>query len=298
MRIAILMHGITGGTDKFGIGKSVPLELSHGHLKQHVLDVNEDHDIDIFMHSWSEEDKEELLKIYEPVRHVIEPQIIFNFKYTVGDPNKKGNPFDKAGAPNRADFGYYYGQYQGLDNLRFHSFFSRWYSAKAVNDLKINYEVKNGFKYDFVFLTRYDLAYLEDIKFSDYDKEKFYVIGPDNPGIGYNDLWFFSDSEKMNHFCTLYDGIKTIGCFQNKHHGNHFFAREWANYTGLSKHVEFIFNRPWDSYQTKKDQAEGRDVGPSPPIRRWYDLEVPSPHGDMQKLREHIIKTSKRTISS
>ena len=65
----------------------------------------------------------------------------------------------------------------------------------------------------------------------------------------------------------------------------------------MHKNVEFVFNRPWNSHQTKKDLAEGRDVGPAPPVRRWYDLEESTPRSDMQRVREQILKVSERTIS-
>ena len=291
------MHGNAGSTDKFNTGKDVPIELAHRHLKKHILEANEDHDVDIFMHSWSTDHEKELLELYNPTDYIIEPQIIFDFEYSVGNPNKKGNPNDESGLPNRADFGHYFGFYKGLDNLRFHSMFSKWYSAKIANDLKIKHEEKNGFTYDYVFLTRYDLAYIVDIKFSEYNKDKFYVIGPDNPGVGYNDLWFFSDSKKMDVFCKIYDFVKKIKHFPHKHVGNHFLARRWVHESNLNKNVEFVFNRPWDSHQTKEDLAAGRDVGPAPPVRRWYELEELTPQTDMQRVREHILNISKRTIS-
>ena len=75
MKIAILMHGITGATDKFGTGTNVPVHLSHEHFKKHILDANKEHDVDVFVHSWSTEAKEELLELYNPVDHLIEPQL-------------------------------------------------------------------------------------------------------------------------------------------------------------------------------------------------------------------------------
>ena len=296
MKIAILMHGITGATDKFGTGTNVPVRLSHEHFKKHILDANKEHDVDVFVHSWSTEAKEELLELYSPVDHLIEPQIIFDFEYTVGDPNRKGNPNDESGLSNRADFGHYFGTYRGLDNIRFHSMFSKWYSAKIANELKCKHEEENGFKYDFVFLARLDLAYIVDITFSEYSKEKLYVIGPDNPPIGYNDLWFFSDSKKMDVFCNMFDYIKNIKHFAHKHCGNHYQVRRYVHATGLNNDVEFVFNRPWNSHQTKKDLAEGRNPGPSPPVRRWYDLEEITPNSDMQTLRQQILETAEKKV--
>jgi hypothetical protein len=296
LKIAILMHGITGTVDKFGTGGNLPVKLSHDHFKEHILEANKEHQIDVFMHSWSTEDEEGLKNLYNPINSLIEPQIIFDFEYTVGDPNKKGNPNNTSGLPNRADFGHYFGTYRGLDNLRFHSMYSKWYSAKIANELKSKYEEENGFKYDFVFLTRYDLAYIKDIKFSNYNKDKFYVIGPDNPGIGYNDLWFFSDSLKMDVFADMYYYLTKIKHFDNKHQGNHWHARNYVTLTGLCNYVEFIFNRPWDCSQHKKDFLEGKEVGPSPPVRRWYEMEEITPNSDMEVVRQNILKVAKKKI--
>jgi hypothetical protein len=289
MKIAILMHGIAGTSDKFGTGKELPVNLSHKHFMKHILDANKDHDVDVFMHSWSVDREKELLELYEPKRHKIEPQIIFDFEYTVGNPDVEGGDF------NRADFGHYYGKYKGTDNLRFHSMFSKWYSAKKANSLKESYETQNGFKYDFVFLTRYDLAYITDIKFSDYNKEKFYVIGPDSAN-GYNDLFFFSDSGKMNVFCNLFNVVKEIKHFPHKHIGNHFLSKQWIRESGLINNVEFNFERPWHSNQTRKEYDQGIPVGPAPPIRRWYDLEESTNAEAMQEVRDHIHDVSKKRI--
>ena len=63
------------------------------------------------------------------------------------------------------------GKFKGLDNLRFHGLFSRWYSAKAANNLRLVYEKQQDFEYDFVMLTRYDLAYNVDFDFSKFSTE-------------------------------------------------------------------------------------------------------------------------------
>ena len=39
--------------------------------------------------------------------------------------------------------------------------YSRWYSTKKVIELKKKYEIKNNFKYDLVFLTRLDWAFIK-----------------------------------------------------------------------------------------------------------------------------------------
>ena len=62
MKIAILMHGSTGTADKFNTGSKIPVGLSYEHFKKHILDVNSKHQVDVFMHSWSTEDKDELVQ--------------------------------------------------------------------------------------------------------------------------------------------------------------------------------------------------------------------------------------------
>ena len=50
---------------------------------------------------------------------------IFDFEYIVGDPDGPGGEINR----------WKDGKFKGLDNLRFHSLFSRWYSAMKVNHI-------------------------------------------------------------------------------------------------------------------------------------------------------------------
>ena len=177
MKIAILMHGITGRADKYGTGSDLDCSLAHKHFKKHILDINEH--VDVFYHTWSKQYEKILKELYAPKDYIAEEQIHFDFEYTVG-PGAGGE-----------------GTFRGIENLRFHSFFSRWYSAQQANLLKKKYERENGFKYDIVMLTRFDLAYLVNFNFSVCNKEQFHVIGPDGGETGFNYLWFFSSSEKI-----------------------------------------------------------------------------------------------------
>ena len=101
---------------------------------------------------------------------------------------------------------------------------SRWYSNKRVLDLVSEHEKKVGFNYDYVFVTRLDVAFFSDLIFSNYDPSYFYV-GYRNQGVDfpskfewkgntdkhddvYNDLWYFSNSKNMRSFSTLYNNLK------------------------------------------------------------------------------------------
>lgn len=282
MKVAILMHGLAGKTDKYGTGENLDTSLSFKHLKKHIIDVN-NAQIDFFMHSWSVDQEHNLKTLYKPKESVFENQIIFDFSYTVGNPNGPG------GESNR----WVDGNFKGVDNLRFHSMFSRWYSAKAVNDLKKKYESESGEVYDFVMLTRYDLAYVTDFVFSNFSKEKFYAIPPSDPHHGLQDLWFITDSKKMDVFCEMYDWIKKIKYFPHKFTHSHWLSRKYLEHTGLIHDLNFFGPpRPWDAGKA------GLKQGSSPLVRDYYELACSTSDEDMAKVRNEIKATANKVAKN
>ena len=251
MKIAILMHGSIGRTDKYGTGRTIPLQICKKHFEDKILKVNDKANIDVFMHSWSYEFEDELKHTFRPIKSIIEPQIIFDFEYVVGDPNGLGGEIIR----------WRDGKFKGLDNLRFHSLFSRWYSAKVVNDLKIEHEKENNFEYDMVMLTRPDLAYLVDFDFFKMDKSKLY--------------------------------LKSIKHFPGKFTHSHYYARKFLIDSGLYANKQFFGSeRPWGQAMITAKS------GPSPCVRHHYDLQDMTPDEDMAKVREYIKKVSVRTITN
>ena len=284
-RIAILLHGQAGTADKYGTGSKIDVSLSHKHFAKHILKANEN--VDVFMHSWSEDRKEVLLDLYNPACHYFEPQITFDFEYIVGDPKGQGGEINR----------WRDGKFKGLDNLRFHALFSRWYSAKKANQLRLMYEKQNDIKYDYVMITRYDLAYNVDIDFSSLNKDKFYAIPPlsvfSNGEIhhGINDLWFISNSENMTNFLEIYEWIKNIKHFPHKYTHSHYLALCFLRINGFAEKIDFFGeDRPWEQ------GLEGEVKGPSPLVRHTYSLRESTPDADMQKVRESIMRVSKRTL--
>lgn len=284
-RIAILLHGQAGTADKYGTGSKIDVALSHKHFKKHILDANEN--VDVFMHSWSEDRKDVLIDLYNPVFHYFEPQIIFDFEYVVGDPNGKGGEINK----------WRDGKFKGLDNLRFHALFSRWYSAKQANQLRLTYEKQHDFEYDYVMVTRYDLAYNVDFNFEEFDIEKFYAIPPVSVyqdgqiHHGINDLWFISNSENMTNFLEIYEWIKHIKHFPHKYTHSHYLALYFLIMSGMDEKIAFFGEeRPWEQ------GLEGEMKGPSPLVRHTYKLRESTPDEDMKKVRNNIREISKKTI--
>jgi hypothetical protein len=54
------VKGKSGDTEK---SSSDVLDIAFNHVKKHILDVN---DIDIFIHSWDVDLKEEIVSLYKP----------------------------------------------------------------------------------------------------------------------------------------------------------------------------------------------------------------------------------------
>ena len=289
-RIAVLLHGNAGKADKYNCGSTMPIEHSYNHLKKFLLNINEN--VDVFMHSWSTELEEDLVNLYKPVDYKFEPQITFDFEYVVGDPDGPGGEINR----------WVDGKFRGLDNLRFHSMFSRWYSARLVNELKKKHEEENGFKYDFVMLTRYDLAYLIDFYFPTMDNNAVYLVGPDGWNEdhekgeimqhGVHDLWMISNSKYIDHVCdNVFDMLRNINHFPGKFTHSHFFLRHFLKKTGLLEVVSFVGPpRPWNV------GVKAKVMGPSPPVREWYNLIETTPDSDMAKERKRIQEVSERLV--
>ena len=137
MKIAFCLYGLAGGTnDKHG-GLKVDYKIAYEYYAKHFFNK---YDIDIFIHTWSVEFKEEITQIYKPKKALFEKQKMFDHK-----PSRK------------------------------HGIYSRWYSTKKVIELKSKYEKQNKIEYDFVFLTRFDVAFFSEIKFHDYNPGNFYA---------------------------------------------------------------------------------------------------------------------------
>ena len=224
MKIALCLHGLVGTTNKYGEGERIiNPKIGAKHFKQHLFNVNDD--VDVYFHTWSEDQKEKLLDIYNPKGYKFETQPFFS------------------------------------ESSRHQAIFCRWKSVKE----SLSLIKESGISYDFIFLTRFDLALLVDFDFSTLDKNKFYALGPKGPaanGINLiNDLWFIASEENMNKFGTLFD------CLGEEAYGrhidsNHELSRAHLISMGLENSVEYLFNRRW----TGKEGKLNSDT----PLVRWH----------------------------
>ena len=183
--------------------------------------------VDVFLHTWSVDHEDKLIEAYKPVKCKAEPQHLFS------------------------------------EDTRQQAIYSRWAGVKEV--LKLVQE--SGQEYDFILLTRYDIAFLVDFEFSKYDNNNFYVQGPPGPNMNgvkaINDLWFFSSQDKMMKFSTLYDKLGTEKYIAHKG-SNHELARRHLIETGLEEDVKYVFHRGWNGQESK--------LNTDTPLIRWHYL--------------------------
>ena len=255
MKIAILLHGLAGSSNKYGTGDEFDVSISHKHYVENILDVNPDCEIDVFMHSWSTQHEKSVLDLYDPKDYLFEEQIHFDHEYVVGNPDAPMN----AGSTEN-------GVFFGMENIRFHSLFSRWYSAMVANKLKNEYAEKNNVKYDLVMLTRYDLAYQEKFIFDTFDKDRLVVIPPlSNHGI--HDLFFISNNAVIDKICGMFEFVTSIKHFPNWNIHSHYLTAHLIFSTLGQDCLDFFgSNRLWDA------GLAGAKTGPAPLVRDHYDL--------------------------
>lgn len=280
--IAILMHGLIGSTNKYGTGESVDISLSHKHFVDQIRDVNPNCEIDIFAHSWSTEYQSLIENLYSPKSILFEEQIHFDFEYIVGDPNLPMN----AGRTEN-------GTFKGIENIRFHSLFSRWYSAKIANELMNKYVDLTGKKYDYVMLTRFDLAYLVPIDFASLDHNSLHIIPPiSNHGI--HDLFFIGNQDTISVVCKMFDFVSLIKHFPSWNAHSHYLTAVWLNSKiGLENIKFFGPERLWDA------GFEGAKTGPAPLVRDHYGLHKinqsdPLELNQIEKMRSFVINQARQ----
>lgn len=197
MKIALCLQGLSHGKSDKGIEVSF-LDAAKM-LKKSILSEN---DVDIFIHTWSEskEENDRIENIYRPKKSIYEKQIMFDKSPT-----------------------------------KLHSTKSRWYSHMKSVELKKKYEKENGFKYDFVLVSRFDNCFITKFDFSNYEKGFFYSptwYYPHSEG-GFLDYWFFSDSETMDKYSNLYEELDTYLLKEKLQLSNHVLSKYHAEAINL-----------------------------------------------------------------
>lgn len=244
-------------------GKRTPVEWRKGleHYQKHMFAHN---DIDIFIHTPSVDQEQELMDAYKPKAAIFEPDPKFNI----------------AGAKVDKDYP------DGVTS-KTQITIARWYSIKRCVQLKKQYEEKHGFKYDMVMIGRFDVAWMTDVHFDQFNPDNFYASNwcvmklPNGQGIrhedwflhGWNkkdnkelqhvhlgyphtpnylalaDYWFFSSSEMIDKFGNLYDNIGQF--LREGVPSNHEFAFKQLKATELLPKLKFAFHIHDDCFLTR-----------------------------------------------
>jgi len=192
-------------------------EIGFKFIKKYLIDPNKEHQIDFFLHAWYDEKEigkawdsaqpypegkngyiktgtdKFLLNSYKPLKYIIEHQKDFS-NHTIS----------------------FNSHFSAKQNI-LASFF---YSMNKSSELKKEYEKENNFKYDMVIRTRYDLAYMKPVDFSQFKPNLDKIIVPakfqtdqdnfNNKNKPMVDIFAASTSENMDIFCDIYNNMKML----------------------------------------------------------------------------------------
>ena len=224
MRIALCLSGYIGFDDKI-VGLDVS-SFDKGNMIDIIegyetlkVNVVDGYDYDIFVHSWDVEQKHRILDLYKPTDYIIEPQ--------------KGPE----------------------DGIHDGSGYSQWYSRKKVIELALNAEKK----YDWIFVTRFDLIFEMKFLYEQYDNNVVYVPGEPRP-VSINDLYIMGNEDNMEHIKDLFDNLESEGYNINNRNGGEYGGIHYTAGQYIRKKAEI--------------RCLGTDAGPNKNvynIRKWAE---------------------------
>ena len=203
MKVAICLYGSAGYQSRLANENSERIPLSVDvPLKSLITKIKEPNKADIYIHSWSKDRQDEIIKILKPNSYIFE-----NYK-----------TFDKK------------------DSFR-NAVKSRLYSQNKSTLLMRDYESLYNLKYDFVLSCRLDLIWFTQFVFDNLDSKKFYAsnwntsqpnleakkdtsndynnLGPFdrsnfNNGVGFMDHWFLSNSDNISSFTNMSNNLSKL----------------------------------------------------------------------------------------
>jgi hypothetical protein len=263
MKVALCLNGMASHPGKKVVGgqmwngktgKRTPVEWEKGleHYQKHLFPYN---DTDVFIHTPSTNAEQELIAAYNPKAAIFEPDPKFNITGAKVDKNYPDGVTSKTQIT-----------------------IARWYSIQKCMRLKAQYEADNKFKYDMVMIGRFDVAWMVDVHFDQFDPNNFYASNwcvmkmPNGQGIRHEDwflhgwdkkenkdlqhihtgyphtphypaladYWFFGGSEIMDKFGNLYDNVGRF--LREGVPSNHEFALKQLQLTGLLPKLKFAFH--------------------------------------------------------
>jgi len=213
-KIALCLHGYFSSLkDQTSLGKD-----GYDYIKKHILMYRDlGYEVDVFFHSWEPHLSEEICGLYDPKHWICQEQIDFEAIARENSVGRKDlDPKGQLGSwtlDSKTGNGYV-----GPERI-----LSHFYSVQEAVKLCKQWEEENDFKYDCVIKSRFDLGRInrketgpgrnlpvQCIAFNpELDMDYFYQAYWDLFNEGPADMWFYSKSENMDHFCHLYDKTLT-----------------------------------------------------------------------------------------
>ena len=195
-RIALSLHGYFNN-------KADPESGDNGFKYLCDILLNK-YEVDVFVHSWSWDQKDYINALYEPKLSYIEEQV--SFKEVMETNNVSQEYFDEGFDRNNSPYA----------ACKIESTLSFLYSRKKSLDLVYAYETDNNFEYDIVISARFDLGqrdkfgkwkyYVSQMNFDPtFDMTQIYSAMWDQLNAGYADQWFYSNSNNMRLLSMAYD---------------------------------------------------------------------------------------------
>jgi len=198
-------------------GQPRAMKIGYKFIKKYLLDPNEEHEIDIFLHAWFNE--EEVGKSYSSAQQYPDGYVGIVEKNTNVFLLDKYEP-KKYKIEKQIDFKEYSSGFKNHPNAKQDILCSIFYSMYVSNNLKKEYELENNFEYDLVVRTRYDLGYYQPVIFSNhkdqldkisvlngYQKDQDLFCCLNNP---MPDIFSFSSSKNMDIFCNVYPNMRKL----------------------------------------------------------------------------------------
>ena len=157
-------------------GQPRDIEIGVEQVMNNIINSNTDLDFDVFAHAWISSSGEPWDTAQDQQRSLVGTQD--------GDPSDKILLFLKPKLwlfEDQINFENYTKFFNSHPAAKQASLASNFYSVYAANNMKKQYEIMNGFVYDYVIRMRYDLFFNKPINISDYkDLVQTCVVVPKN----------------------------------------------------------------------------------------------------------------------
>lgn len=216
MKVALCYHGIAKGYNFKNGGLSVGYSYEFDLIKKNLINQNPNSSFDIFLHSWSLDAKDEVIKKIKPKDYLFEQSRVF----------KKPTLFILLKENLKRIFG------KGFETKRINNIYSRWYSFKKVCDLV----KKSEETYDLVIVTRFDMCLLKPLDLSNVDPNYFY--SGDWIGIYKDELEVLEQNYKDK---STFHKLKNKGYpYDNEGLQDFFFI---ASQTYMTNKFSFVYNQ-------------------------------------------------------